>query len=139
MSRAPSGAERPPPRPPGGSEAGAAVTDFVMVSGLLTLLFVAVLQLGVALHVRNTLISCASEGARLGARADASPGDGAARARLLISRAISDAYARDVSAGVETADGVQVVVVRVHAPMPVIGLLGPHDLDVAGRAFAEGQ
>ena len=126
-------------RPALGCEDGAAVADFAMVSGLLALLFVAVLQLGVALHVRNTLISCASEGARLGARADATPADGVARARLLISRSISTSYARDVSAGTETVDGVQVVVVRVHAPLPVIGLLGPHDLDVAGRAFAESQ
>ena len=51
-----------------------------MVSGLLSLLFVAVLQVGLALHVRNTLISCASEGARLGARAGSGPGDAVTRA-----------------------------------------------------------
>ena len=32
-----------------------------MVSGLLSLLFVAVLQVGVALHVRNTLTFCAAD------------------------------------------------------------------------------
>lgn len=121
-------------------ERGAAVADFAMVSGLLALLFVAVLQLGLALHVRNTLISCASEGARLGAREGATPADGAARARELITRSVSGGYARDVSSGVETVDGVRVVAVRVRAPLPVIGLFGPaHDLDVVGRAFEEVQ
>jgi len=57
-------------------ESGSAVADFAMVSGLLSLLFLAVFQLGLALHIRNTLISCASEGARYGARADATPQDG---------------------------------------------------------------
>ena len=45
-------------------EAGAAVADFALVSGLVSLLFLAVLQVGLALHIRNTLIACASEGAR---------------------------------------------------------------------------
>ena len=63
-------------------ESGSAVADFAMVAGLLSLLFLAVFQLGLALHIRNTLIACASEGARYGARADATPGDGEARAFL---------------------------------------------------------
>ncbi len=132
-------ARRPDPPRSSWAERGAATTDFVMVSGLLTLLFVAVLQLGVALHVRNTLVSCASEGARLGARADATPADGVARTRLLVTRSLSGSYAREVRAGTETIGGVEVVVVRIHAPVPVIGLLGPRSLDVAGRAFAESQ
>lgn len=121
-------------------EGGAAVADFAMVSGLVTLVFVAVLQLGLALHIRNTLISCASEGARLGARADAVPEDGAARARQLIARSVSARFAQDVSASVVTVDGVRVLAVRVRAPLPVIGPLGPDGrLDVTGRAFLESQ
>ena len=42
------------------------MADFVLVSGLVSLLFLAVLQVGLALHIRNTLIACASEGARYG-------------------------------------------------------------------------
>ena len=61
-------------------ERGAAVADFTMVSVLVVVLFLAVFQLGLALHTRNTLISCASEGARLGARADAVAGPGRRRA-----------------------------------------------------------
>ena len=37
-------------------------------------------------------------------------------------------------------EGVRVIEVRVVAPVPVIGLLGPDDrLDVVGRAFVESQ
>jgi hypothetical protein len=111
-----------------------------MVSGLVAVLFVAVFQLGLALHIRNTLISCAAEGARLGARADAGPADGADRARELIRASLSDRYAGQVSARVVDVGGVQAVAVDVAAPLPVIGPLGPDGrLRVTGRAFLEGQ
>lgn len=111
-----------------------------MVSGLVAVLFIAAFQLGLALHIRNTLISCAAEGARLGARADAEPADGAARTRELISTAISPRFAAGVSAHVVDVGGVQVVAVRVVAPLPVLGPLGPDGgIDVVGRAFVERQ
>ena len=41
---------------------------------------------------------------------------------------------------VNVVGGVRVVEVRVVAPVPVLGLLGPDDrLDVVGRAFLESQ
>ena len=121
-------------------ERGAAVADFTMVSVLVVGLFLAVFQLGLALHTRNTLISCASEGARLGARADAVPGQGVARTQSLISASLSPRYARHVSTRQTLVEGVRVVEVRVVAPVPVLGLLGPDDrLDVVGRAFLEAQ
>ncbi len=121
-------------------ERGSAVVDFALVSGLVVLLVVGVVQLGLALHVRNTLIACAAEGARLGARADTSPEEGAARTRELVGRALSARYAEDVTAGVDEVAGVRVVAVRVRAPLPLIGPLGPGGgLDVVGRAFLEDQ
>lgn len=121
-------------------ESGSAVVDFVLVSALVSVLFVAVLQVGLALHVRNTLISCASEGARLGARADSSPGAGAARTRELITASLSSRFAQDVTAEVVLDGDVQVVAVRVRAPLPVLGPLGPHSgFDLVGRAFLERQ
>jgi hypothetical protein len=121
-------------------EAGAAVADFVLVSGLVSLLFLAVLQVGVALHIRNTLISCASEGARYGARADREPGDGVARAQQLIRASLADRYAADVTASTTSVGGVAVVRLRVLAPLPLLGSLGPaRVLDVQARAFAEDQ
>ena len=122
------------------AELGSAVADFAMVSGLVALLFLAVFQVGLALHIRNTLIACAAEGARLGARADAVPEDGATRARALIGDSLSPRFARGVTADVVETGGVQVVVVEVLAPLPVIGPLGPDGrLRVVGRAFLESQ
>ncbi|MEO7061155.1 MAG: TadE/TadG family type IV pilus assembly protein [Lapillicoccus sp.] len=120
---------------------GNAVAEFVLVSGLVLVLGIGVFQLGLALYVRNTLISCASEGARLGARADSSPTEGAARSRDLISRSLSPAYAGGVVATTTTTTaGVRVVDVTVSAPVPVIGLLGPSGvMTVQGRAFLETQ
>ena len=121
-------------------ERGAAVADFAMVSTLVVVLFLSVFQLGLALHTRNTLISCASEGARLGARADAIPGQGISRTEALISQSLSPRYARQVTTREAVVEGVRVIEVRVVAPVPVIGLLGPDDrLDVVGRAFVESQ
>lgn len=121
-------------------ESGSAVADFAMVSGLLSLLFLAVFQLGLALHIRNTLISCASEGARFGARADALPQDGVARTGQLIRSSLADRYADNVTSTTITVDGVQVVQVRVEAPLPVLGALGPDRvLSVQARAFSERQ
>ena len=121
-------------------ERGAAVADFAMVSTLVVVLFLSVFQLGLALHTRNTLISCASEGARLGARADAAPGQGISRTEALISQSLSPRYARQVTTREAVVEGVRVIEVRVVAPVPVIGLLGPDDrLDVVGRAFVESQ
>jgi hypothetical protein len=116
------------------------VADFVMVSALVTVLFLSLLQVGMALYVRNTLISCASEGARFGARAGAQPSQGAARARALITASLSARFATQVSADVVEVDGVRVVSVRVVAPVPVIGPLGASgNYDVVGRAFLERQ
>jgi Flp pilus assembly protein TadG len=129
------------PRETSDRECGSAVADFAMVAGLLSLLFLAVFQLGVALHIRNTLISCASEGARYGARADASPDDGVARARMLIRASLPDRYADGVTAThPDPVDGIRVVQVRIEAPLPVMGPLGPDRvLSVQARAFSEAQ
>ena len=125
----------------GDPESGSAVADFAMVAGLLSLLFLAVFQLGLALHIRNTLIACASEGARYGARADATPADGESRARQLIRESLSDRYAESVHAlTTTTVDGIRVVQLDIDAPLPVIGPLGPDRvLHVQARAFSESQ
>jgi Flp pilus assembly protein TadG len=117
------------------------VAEFVMVAALLLVVAMGVFQLGLALYVRNTLISAASEGARYGARADAQPADGVDRTRSLISTALSPSFAQDVRASRSvTSSGVRVVEVRVTAPLPVIGPIGPSGaLTVAGRAFSEEQ
>lgn len=109
-----------------------------MVTTLLLFVALAVFQLGLALYVRNTLISAASEGARYGARADSHVGQSVDRTTAIISSNLSAAYADDVTARETTEGGVPVVEVSVSAPVPVLGLLGPAGtMTVSGRAFNE--
>jgi Flp pilus assembly protein TadG len=131
----------PSPRPAAArpsSDDGAAIVDFILVGVLLTVLFVALLQLGLALHVRNTLTAAAAEGARYAANADRSPADGATVTRRLIRDSLADSFASDVTAGTEQLSGIPTVVVRVRARLPLIGLLGPaRTLSVRGHALEE--
>ncbi len=111
-----------------------------MVGALVILLFLAAFQVGFSLHVRNTLTADAMEGARYGARADATTAMGAQRARALIMKTLPDRYAGDVSAARVVEGGAQVVRVTVRAPLPVVGPFGPSQtLTVTGRAYAEAQ
>ncbi len=81
-----------------------------MVGGLVVLLGMGIFQLALVLYVRNALISDASEGARLGARAGASLDEGAERTRDLITRDLNGSYAQGVTATRQTTSaGVQVV------------------------------
>ncbi|MDQ2661335.1 MAG: pilus assembly protein, partial [Actinomycetota bacterium] len=48
-------------------ERGSAVAEFTLVGILLTVLALAVVQLALALHVRNTMLDAAAEGARYAA------------------------------------------------------------------------
>lgn len=117
---------------------GSAVVEFALVSVLLTFVFLGVVQLGLALYVRNTLAACASAGARYGANADRAPSDAAAYTRTLIRRSLADRYADAVRAGTQVRGGVEVVVVEVSAPLPVVGMVGPGDaMTVRGHALRE--
>ena len=110
----------------------------MLVGALLTLVFVGIVQLGLVLHVRNTLIDCAAEGARYGAFADRTPQQGAQRTRDLITMSLSPRYARDVRAGRADVAGIPTVEITVVAPLPVIGLLGPaRILTVSGHGMQE--
>ncbi|MCL3860398.1 TadE family protein [Actinotalea sp. K2] len=117
---------------------GAAIVDFVLVGALTTVLFVGVLQVALALHVRATMVDCAAEGARHGALADRTPQDGADRTRALLELSLSSSYAADVRAEHTVVGGLEVVRVQVRAPLPVLGLLGPSGtLTVDGHALRE--
>lgn len=116
-------------------ERGAAVVDFVMVGALTTVFFLAVVQLALVLHVRNTLIDAAASGARYGTLADRGAGDARERTAQLISVALTADFARDVSTGEASYGGIRTLEVTVRAPLPVIGLIGPTGmLEVKGHA-----
>jgi Flp pilus assembly protein TadG len=119
-------------------ERGSAVAEFTLVGILLVVLALAVVQLALALHVRNTLLDAAAEGARFASLAGASPSDGAERTRDLIDAAISSTYSEHVTAATVDLGGVPAVEVTVRATLPVIGLLGvANGLEVEGHAPIE--
>ncbi|MFJ2297401.1 MULTISPECIES: TadE/TadG family type IV pilus assembly protein [Oerskovia] len=121
-------------------EQGSAVVDFVLVSVLLLVLFLGVLQVVLAVHVRAIVIDSAAEGARLAGTADRTTEDGVARTRALIDAALSERFAQDVSAREVDHDGLRVVEVTVTFPLPVVGLLGPSGaVTVDGHALKEEQ
>jgi Flp pilus assembly protein TadG len=116
-------------------ELGAAVVDFVLVGGLLTLFLMAIIQLTLVLHVRNTLIDAASSGARYGTLADRGAADARDRTAELIRVALNPDFAKDVSTSQTTYQGVATLEVVVRAPLPVLGLIGPREsLEVRGHA-----
>ncbi|MDQ1643610.1 MAG: hypothetical protein QOJ90_2961 [Actinomycetota bacterium] len=123
----------------GRDDGGAAVVEFTLVGALLTLLFLGVLQLGLALFVRNTLVASAAEGARYAANADRGPEDGAAVTRQLIKDSLADSFAADVRSGEESVDGFPTVFVEVRATLPLIGFLGPRGIVVRGHAVEESR
>jgi TadE-like protein len=121
-------------QPPPGQD-GSAVVDFVLVGALVTMLFLACIQLALVLHVRNTALDAASSGARYGVLADRAPSDARARTEQLLRGALSPDYARDVQVATEDYRGRSTLKVTVRVPLPVLGLIGPAGfLEVAGHA-----
>ena len=119
---------------------GSAVVEFVLVGVLLTALFLSLVQLGLALHVRNTLQASAAEGARFAANADRTRADGEAVTRDLIRSSLADGFAEHVSSGTELVAGVPTVYVQVDASLPLIGFLGPsRTVRVRGHAVEEAR
>jgi Flp pilus assembly protein TadG len=114
------------------------VVDFVLVVAVLVPLFLGILQVALVLHVRNTLTSAASEGARYAAKADRSLAAGVQRTRQQITGAIAGRFAADVTARTVQVGGAPAVEVRVRAEVPALGLWGPAvGLTVAGHAVEE--
>ena len=118
---------------------------------ILVPLFTAILQIGLTLYVRNTLAACAQDGARYGSDADfVSQGsdvmasEAVQRTTSCIDGSLSSHYSGHVSAApgadVDAAGvPIDVVEVRVAAPVPVLGLwtLGGDTLNVKGDAMQE--
>jgi hypothetical protein len=109
-----------------------------MVVALLTLMTLAVFQLAFALHIRNTLLDAASEGARFASLADNGVDEGAIRTHELIAAALGESYAQNVIATEGEWMGYPAVSVTVSAPLPLIGMVGvERTLEVVGHAPLE--
>jgi len=119
-------------------ERGAAVPEFVLVLMVLIPLVLGIAQLALVLHVRNTMVAAASDGARAAAALDSAPADGRARAREVIRTTLADRYADDVVARETQVDGVAVIEVRIRGDVPPLGLWGPGvSLDAVGHAVRQ--
>ena len=95
----------------------------------------ALIQLTLALHVRNTVADAASSAARYGALGDRTAADAQDRARLLVGSALGERYVQEVQASVQVRDGLNVMTVTIHAPLPLVGLAGPaRSLEMTGHA-----
>jgi Flp pilus assembly protein TadG len=118
-------------------ERGSAVAEFAMVAGLLVVLVLSVFQLSLALHVRATVADAAAEGARHASLLGSDAAAGIERTRELITVAIGPSYAERVSASSAVVAGLETIEIRVAAPLPVFGFVGPVALEVAGHAPVE--
>jgi Flp pilus assembly protein TadG len=119
-----------------GRDDGNVVVEFVLVSILVITIAMGVIQLAVALHVRNMLISAASEGARLAATNDRDLADGIHRTDVLLADSLGG-YEAHVTATGAMIDGVPATQVTVTAPVPVFGFWGLGTMSVSARAFDE--
>ena len=105
---------------------------------LLVPLVLGIVQVGLVLHVRNTLTAAASDGARAGAALGAGPADASRRARELVRGALAARYAADVTSRETNESGVPVLEVVIRAEVPALGLMGPAvPLVVDGHAVKE--
>jgi Flp pilus assembly protein TadG len=120
---------------------GSAPVEFVLVGSLVSLMFLAVIQVGIDFHVRNVLAACVADGARYGANADvASPVAGAAAANEEIARALGPSFATAYApAQQDRVDGAPVVTVDVRVRLPLVAWFldrGP-TVHATGHALTE--
>lgn len=119
-------------------EDGSSAVDFVLVGVLVTAITLAVLQLALAVYLRNVVHDAAVEGAYHAALADTSLQDGADRTREIVGRAFGEGVVNDVAVRESSALGAPSVEVRVVATLPLLGLLGiPNGWEVTAHAPRE--
>lgn len=114
------------------------MVDFVLLTIVIVPIVLGIVHVGLVLHVRNTLVSAATEGARYAATQDRGPADGATRARREVSGALAARFAGDVRAAPTTVEGAAGVQVTIRATVPPLGLWGPATpLSASGHAIEE--
>ena len=120
------------------SDLGSAVAEFALIASLLALILAGALQIGLVIHVRNTVIDSAIAGARQASLADQTPRDGQKLTRDLIRVSVGERYAQKVTVSTSQRGAVEIVEVRVTTPLPVLGLWGPAEVwDLRGRSIVE--
>lgn len=114
------------------------MAGFALVSLAVLPLVMAILQLAVVWHIRNTLVDAASEGARYGAGYQRTTAAAAARARAAADASLDGGLVDRVAAYETPVDGQPGIEVDVSADVPLLGLWGPTiTLHVRGHAVQE--
>jgi hypothetical protein len=98
---------------------------------------VTVIQLVLVLHIRSTLTSAASEGARAAALAGSSPMRGVARIDSALAGDMAGSAVSSVSIRPRNLNGVHVMEATIMARIPILGSLGTVNLLIHGHALAE--
>lgn len=109
----------------GADERGSVVPEFVLVLIVLIPVVAAIVHLALVMHVRNTVTSAASDGARSGAARGATSDDAVSRTQMLISSAIARQFANEVQARRVVHEGLPMLRVTVRTQVPALGLGGP--------------
>lgn len=116
---------------------GSAVLDVAVMAPLLMVVVLGVVQVGLAVYVRETLASAAAEGARVAAVSGGDAAAGERRIRSALATTLADDVVESVTAHATSSAGLPVVEVEVRARLPLLGLLGPSVLVVHGHAIGE--
>lgn len=113
---------------------GAIVAESAMIIALVTLLCGTILQIGVIIHTKNTLIDVASAGARHAALADRNLTDGQDRTAMLLDEAIPNSRNAHIQVAREP-DGERITVTVSHR-VPILGFFtGPIPLSATAQAY----
>jgi Flp pilus assembly protein TadG len=119
-------------------EGGSAVAEFSLVAMVLVPLFFGVVQLAFVWHVKTTITSAASQGARYAAAYDRSLADGEGRTADVIDVALGSAVVDQTRASETQIGGQRVVEVVVRAKVPTLGFWGPSiTVEATGHAVKE--
>jgi len=113
------------------------VVEFAVVVPLLVLLVLAVVQVGLALHVRSTLQSAAAEGARVASVSGGDPELARRRIEQSLAQSFADGVVESVSVRSVRSGGLAATEVEIRARLPLVGLLGPAALVVRGHSLDE--
>jgi hypothetical protein len=118
-------------------ERGAAVVEYVLVSILLIIVFLAVVQIALVIHTRNVLVADAAEGARTAALRDSGLPAGERACTDLVRHAVGGVVQTPCAGSYE---GVvpPLVRMRISATVPLTFVpFGHVHLDVSARALRE--
>ena len=122
------------PRVSSPKESGAIVAESAMIIALVTLLCGTILQLGVIIHTRNTMIDAASAGARYAALADRNLSDGQKRTAALLTSSIPNAESAIVT--IARASQGDLITVTVTHQLPILGFItAPIPLSATAQAY----